>query len=144
MLFCTLHTRRDSWLYVSCFFSCHSYLLFSIFRLFLPSAPGLFWKLWPEVPQAYSVWLDSALWPARSRNWHEFRIREWKKEGGMNNTPPGLRLVCGLHFYFSLSSFVFLEFEFCFGFLSVLVAVEGQQQLHQCSSRSICSAGCVA
>ncbi|XP_060889442.1 gap junction epsilon-1 protein isoform X1 [Labrus mixtus] len=31
--------------------------------------------------------------PRVPANWHEFRIREWKKEGGMNNTPPGLRLL---------------------------------------------------
>ena len=41
----------------------------------------LFWKLRADVPHVDSVWLDSALCPARSRNWHEFRIPEWKKRG---------------------------------------------------------------
>lgn len=70
----------------------------------------------------------------------------------MNSTPPGLRLVCGLPFYFTLSSFGVWKLNFARGFLSVLVAGRsglakglcvGQEQFRECSSRSVCSAGCV-
>lgn len=111
------------------FLGCHSDLLASpLFRLSLSNA-SLFWNTRPEVPQVDSAWLDSAPCPARSRNWHEFRIPEWKKRGEWTTRRQDYGWCVDFHFISLCPVLVFgiwilIGVSFCVGGWS-LVARQG-------------------
>lgn len=70
------------------------------------------------------------------------------KRGGNEQHAAWITVGVWTSIFFDFVRLWLLEFDSCSGFLSVLVARQGglylgQQQLRQCSSRSICSAGCV-
>lgn len=109
----------------------------------------LFWKDWQDIPWEGSLWLHPH---ALSRKIPQTGMSLGSlsgKRGGNEQHAAWITVGVWTWFSFTLSGFWLLEFDSLLsGFLSVLRAkgtdcILGQQQLRQCSSRSICSAGCV-